>query len=400
MNYSWLAITITLLLAASGSVRGEFENFDQCLESLATQAEAQGRSPAVLALVESLEAQQKVLELDRNQPEFVQTFGRYLALRLSDTRLESGRAQRRERAALLQELTTRYGVPGHYLIAFWGLESNYGGYLGNTPTLDALATLACDPRRSDFFSQEFLIALELVEREALNPDVMRGSWAGAMGHTQFMPSTWQRYARDGDGDQRIDLWNSEADALASAANFLAQLGWVRGQRWGREVRLPPDFAYELAGRQQPRALADWAQLGVRRADGGDLPVADLEAALLVPAGANGPAFLVYDNFNVIMGWNHSEAYALSVGLLADQIAGSAGLVQEPPDEPALARAQIKAAQGALAARGFDPGPADGLWGPASRSALSAYQAAAGERADGHLDQAALGALLAPRDSGN
>src|SRR5690606_7049335 len=194
-----------------------------------------------------MEQQQRVLELDRKQPEFAQTFGQYLSTRVSDDRIRKGRAMYARHRAFLDQLTERYGIPGQYLVAFWGLETNYGGYLGNMPTLDSLATLACDPRRSDFFTTEFLTALRVMDREALQPGQMRGSWAGAMGHTQFMPSNYIRYAIDGDGDGRVDLWGSEKDALASGANFLSHLGWQRDQRWGREVRLPAGFDYTLTG---------------------------------------------------------------------------------------------------------------------------------------------------------
>lgn len=391
-----LGVIFTLLMSPSSAETTDETpvSFQACLADLQQQALAQGRDPYLVdAVVPGLVQQERVLELDRRQPEFMQTFGRYLAVRVNDTRIERGRGKAREQAALLDELTDRYGVPGHYLVAFWGLETNYGGYLGTMPTLDSLATLACDPRRSGFFTAEFLTALELMERESLTTEQMQGSWAGAMGHTQFMPSTFRRYAVDGDGDGRIDLWGSEADALASGAHFLAELGWVPGLRWGREVRLPDGFDYARAGTGEWRSLGHWAQDGVRRADGSPLPVGDIEAMLLVPAGAAGPAFLVYRNFQVIMGWNRSESYALSVGLLADRIAGSAGLVQAPPDDEALRLSEVEALQRALAEQGFDPGPVDGLWGPATRQALAAFESSTNRIADGYPDQDTLNALI-------
>jgi membrane-bound lytic murein transglycosylase B len=214
-----------------------------------------------------------------------------------------------------------------------------------------------------------------------------------MGHTQFMPSTWRRYAIDGDNDGRIDLWGSEADALASGANFLSRMGWVRDLRWGREVLLPDGFDYALAGRSQWLPLSEWAELGVSTAGGQALPRADVEAALLVPAGAEGPAFLVYRNFEVIMGWNRSESYALSVGLLANRIAGAPGLVRPPPNDEALHVDQVRALQQALADRGFDPGPADGIWGPSSRAALTAFETSLDRTADGYPDAGVIALLL-------
>lgn len=335
-------------------------------------------------LIPQLEYLPRVLELDRRQPEFSSTFGNYLNRRVTDTRIEKGQALLAEHRALLDRLTRDYGVPQNILVAFWGLETNYGSYLGDTQTLNALATLGCDERRSRYFSAELMNALGLVETHKLDPQSMRGSWAGAMGHTQFMPSNYKRYGVDGDGDGRIDLWNSTTDALTSAANFLQQLGWQAGQRWGREVSLPRDFDYRLAGIKSPRPLSEWQRLGVRHAAGGTLPVADFDAALIVPAGHTGPAFLVYQNFRIIMRWNNSQAYALSVGLLADRINGAAPLVHPPQGElQRISRAQIKSLQERLNALGFDAGKPDGIAGSGTRAAIRAFQASRGMIADGY-----------------
>jgi membrane-bound lytic murein transglycosylase B len=214
-----------------------------------------------------------------------------------------------------------------------------------------------------------------------------------MGHTQFMPSTYARAAVDGDGDGRIDLWESREDALASAARFLQSLGWQRDLRWGREARLPSDFDYPLAGLDTRKPLAEWAGSGIRRADGGPLPAIGLEASVLVPAGHRGPAFIVYENFHVIMGWNRSEFYALSVGHLADRIAGGGGLFTPPPeDQAALSRDQMIALQEQLLARGYDPGAVDGIMGPGTRRALGRFQQDAGLVADGFPGPDTLQAL--------
>jgi membrane-bound lytic murein transglycosylase B len=275
--------------------------------------------------------------------------------------------------AFLAELTAKYGVPGHYLVAFWGLETNYGGYKGTMPTLDSLATLACDARRKTFFTNELMLALKLVDREKLNPDNMKGSWAGAMGHTQFMPSTYTQYAIDGDQDGTIDLWNSEQDALASAANFLARLGWQAGSRWGREVSLPDGFDYALSGRKHKRSLTEWAQLGVADANGNALPESALVATLRVPSGHQGPVFVTYPNFRIIMRWNNSEFYAIAVGQLADQIIHGPRLVAPLPELAPLSRQVVKVIQQQLNQLGFDVGFADGIMGPDTRTGIRAYQ---------------------------
>jgi membrane-bound lytic murein transglycosylase B len=350
-------------------------DFQGCLDGLETRAREAGVDRELLASVlPGLKPQERVISLDREQPEFVQTFPEYLSKRVTPQRVQRGRELLAEHSGYLEGLAQRYGVPAQYLVAFWGLETNYGGYLGRMPTLDSLATLACDERRSDFFAAEFVAAMQLLEREDLQPEAMQGSWAGAVGHTQFMPSSYLRYAVDGDGDGKVDLWRSERDALASGANFLRSLGWQPGLRWGREVRVTDQAAYELAlGRSDSRPLADWARVGVRRADGSALPAASVSAALILPAGHSGPAFLVYDNFEVILRWNRSESYALAVGHLADRIAGGGTLRADIDTLPALRRADIEQAQRVLNHLGYDAGPVDGILGSGTRQALRDLQ---------------------------
>jgi membrane-bound lytic murein transglycosylase B len=386
-------VTPPVQATAQTSVQTTAPDFSACLNTLQERAREQKLSATTIATVATMEQQQRVLELDGKQPEFVQTFGQYLNARLTDDRIRRGRELYSRHRDFLDQLTTRYGVPGQYLVAFWGLETNYGSYLGNMPTLDSLATLACDPRRGGYFTEEFLTALRVMERESLEPRQMKGSWAGAMGHTQFMPSNYLRYAVDGDGDGNIDLWGSEKDALASGANFLQHLGWVKGIRWGREVSLSDKFDYELIGRNTKRTVRDWASLNVGNADGSTLPPAEIEGSVLVPSGHRGPAFLVYDNFSVIMKWNRSESYALSVGLLADRIAGAGSLRQPPPaDQKALSRAEVEKMQLALNQLGYDLGEADGVMGPATRNAVRAFQRDAGLISDGYPDRTVLEAL--------
>jgi membrane-bound lytic murein transglycosylase B len=376
----WLGLAATF---AAGQLLAQTP-FEQCVARLEILARERGISPAtardVLAEVKPLE---RVISADRSQPEFVQDFGDYLAARVTEQRVALGRTLLAENRQLLDDLTARTGVPGQYLVAFWGLETNYGRVLGNVPVFDSLTTLACDQRRADYFTGELINAMTIVDRGDVPAARMIGSWAGAMGQTQFMPSVYLQHAVDGDGDGRADLWMSTADALASAARFLESLGWARGYRWGREVMLPKDFDYALAGINRPQTVAQWGSLGVTDAAGRKLPAVDLQAALLVPAGSGGPAFLVYENFSVIMRWNRSEFFALAVGHLADRIAGAGGLVRPPPDAPRLAREDLSRIQAALNGDGFDAGPADGILGPATRNAIRDFQASRGLVADGY-----------------
>jgi membrane-bound lytic murein transglycosylase B len=384
-------ILFSCALAATSVAAPQTAEFEACLAGLQAQArEEQVAGWIVDDVIPAMEQQTRVIELDRKQPEFVQTFAEYFDARVTQQRIDRGRELYAEYQDLLLNLAWEYGVPGQYLIAFWGLETNFGGYLGKMPTLDSLATLACDERRKKFFSTEFIHALELLERESLQPELMRGSWAGAMGHTQFMPSAYLKYAVDGDGDGRANLWESRLDALTSAANFLQQLGWETGLRWGREVLLPESFPFERAGTHTTLSLAEWAAYGVRRGDGGPLPDVPVQASILVPAGASGPAFLVYANFEIIMRWNRSESYALSVGHLADRIAGSDALYRQPPrDQPKLTREQIHEAQRRLNELGYDAGKEDGIFGPGTRAALSSFQKDVGIVADGFPNAGSL-----------
>lgn len=359
------------------------DNFNQCRDQLKQAAKDRGyESDRFNSQIDQLKFVPKVIELDRRQPEFSQTFPGYFKRRVSDTRVETGRQRLATHRELLEKLSRQYGVPAQYLVAFWGLETNYGSYLGKMPTLDSLATLACDARRSQFFTDELFEALQLTEMKGI-PLPMTGSWAGALGNTQFMPSNYRRFAVDGNGDGIIDLWGSIPDALTSAANFLQHLGWQAGERWGREVRLPDDFDYNLAGQSQRQPLTFWQQQGILTADGHPLPNADMQAAVLLPSGYDGPAFLVYQNFEVIMRWNRSEYYALSVGHLADRINGAGALRQAMPDVPdKISIEHMSQLQQQLTSAGYDTGGVDGILGPATRSAIRQYQLANQLIADG------------------
>lgn len=372
------------------------DGFSQCIAGLQDRARAERLPVWVIDdVMVKLKPQPRVIALDRSQPEFIQTFANYLYQRVTPERVRRGRQLLREYDRFLAEMTSRYGIPGRYLIAFWGMETNFGANLGTMPTLDSLATLACDTRRSDYFADELMMALRLLNRESLKPREMQGSWAGAIGHTQFMPSVYLEYAVDGDQDGHINLWNSKRDALASAANFLANLGWHRGARWGREVLLPHGFPYAQTGLSNRQPLSHWSSLGVTLTNAGRLPEADMKASILLPAGHTGPAFLVYGNFNVIMKWNHSEFYGLSIGVLADRLVGAGELARPPStSERALSRDMIERIQGSLNRLGFNAGAADGVLGPATRSALRAFQKSSGIIADGYPDNETITALTA------
>ena len=385
------AFALALLLLPT-AVAAE-DDFTACTERLFTQARAAGIAPATLArLRPELEPLARVLRLDRAQPEFTQSFARYLDGRVDGWRLRRGRALLAQHARLLDEIEQRHAIDPALLVALWGLETNFGGNFGDVPVFSALATLACDGRRAALFDQEWLAALQLLEAGSL-PLEARGSWSGAMGHMQFMPSTIAAHAGDHDGDGRIDLWRSLADAFGSAATYLRAAGWQPGEPWGREVVLPDDFDLALNGRDRSRPLTAWQDAGVTAAHGelSDDP-GTLEASLLLPSGHHGPAFLLYPNFDVLLTWNASTFYALSVGLLADRLSGAPPLQTAPPDEPRLHRDQVEEMQERLTALGFDAGPADGVVGPLTRAALRDWQQHAGLPADGHPNETSLEAL--------
>jgi len=387
------SIIFTAGLLASPLIFAQDNDFSQCKARISERAAAENLPQWIVQdVVANLDIQPRVIELDRNQPEFTQTFGDYLGKRVTTFRVMQGRLLLSQYSELLKKLTDQYGVPGRYLVAFWGLETNFGSYLGNMSTLNSLATLACDQRRSDFFTSELIHAFHILIDNEIDPEDMRGSWAGAVGHTQFMPSSYRRYAVDGDGDGKIDLWNSVPDALTSAANFLQSLGWHAQERWGREVRLADNFPYEQAGLLNRKSLREWQNLGVTQISGRPLPLEDMQAAVLVPAGHEGPAFLVYDNFDVIMRWNRSESYALSVGYLADRIGGAGTLENMPLEDAQIRIADIQLMQEQLNARGFDSGEPDGVMGSQTRAALREYQRSEGLIPDGFPDSGTLSSL--------
>jgi membrane-bound lytic murein transglycosylase B len=368
-------------------------NFVECKLSLADLALQSGVSKQrINQEIPNLKQLPKVLEYDRNQPEFVQTFPSYYGARVNQWRIEKGKAALKEKKVFLAELTKKYGIPGHYLLSFWGLETNFGDYKGKMSTLDSLATLACDPRRSDYFTGELILALKLMDREGLNKQEMIGSWAGAMGHTQFMPTAYTKYAIDGDGDGKINLWDSEEDALASAANFLNKLGWKPGLRWGREVALPTDINYANVSNDK-NPISHWSELGIKKANGATLGKANILAKLIIPAGHEGPSFLVYHNFNVILRWNNSEFYGIAVGQLANRILGNDKLSKLLPDLPKYSISQMAQMQRKLTSLGFDVGGVDGIIGPSTRAGIRQFQSNNKMIADGFPSTDTFNAIM-------
>ncbi|WP_258405841.1 lytic murein transglycosylase [Shewanella sp. FJAT-51649] len=377
----------------SDTIAAHAAAFPTCVANLQERARTEGLSEATIQdTVASLQFVPKVIELDQAQPEFSQTFNNYFTKRATDWRVNEGRRLLQKHRALLDKLAQEYGVPPQYILSFWGLETNYGSYKGKMSVLDSLATLACEPRRSGYFTTELMQALKLKEKYGFDKSTMVGSWAGAMGHTQFMPSAYAKYAIDGDGDGKADLWNSTEDALTSAANFLQHLGWQRNERWGREVVLPRNFNYENLGAKQAQPLSQWAAQSVVQSNGLPLPAIDMKAALYLPSGHTGPAFLGYENFNVIMRWNRSEFYAITVGHLADRINGGEPLKVAPPEQPRLSREQIKQLQTKLNESGFDVGKPDGVLGRNSSAGIQAFQRSKNMIADGFPSPEVFSAL--------
>jgi lytic murein transglycosylase len=328
----------------------------------------------------------RVIELDTRQPEFVRSTGDYVRQSVTEERIQKGR-QRRAEVTQFAEIEARFGVPSEILTGIWSQESAYGQIQGDLDVIRSLASLASDGRRRDWAETQIFAAFRMIQEGDATREQMKGSWAGAMGQTQLIPEAFLTTAVDGDGDGKRDIWGSSADALASAGNLMMKDGWRRGESWAREVRLPEGFDYALT--EGPRkSPMEWATLGARRADG--LPFADADkdtpCQLIVPAGASGPAFLIFPNHMVIRRYNNSTAYALSVGLLADRIAGMGPLTVAWPVEPPLSTDDRVGAQKALLALGFDPGAADGVIGVNTRVALRGWQKSKGMAADGHLTQ--------------
>jgi membrane-bound lytic murein transglycosylase B len=343
----------------------------------------------------------EVLEKARDQPEFVRPLWDYIDSAVSQKRIENGKAKLRQYRPLLDALERTYGVDRHILVAIWGMESSYGEVLNNPKivksVVQSLATLAyADRRRARFGRQQLLAALKILQRGDISPSGLTGSWAGAMGHTQFIPTTYNAYAVDFDGDKRRNIWTSPADALASAAHYLKKSGWVGGKTWGYEVVMPRRFDYRLADGDKTLTLAQWQKLDIRRAGGKNFPRPNDRAELLLPSGAKGPAFLLLRNHFVIKRYNNATSYALAIGHLADRLRGGGAFAQAwPRSERPLSKTELRELQAQLARVGHYKGRIDGKIGPMSRAAIRAFQVHAGLAADGYA-----GAMLLNRLRGS
>jgi lytic murein transglycosylase len=372
-------------------------NFRGCIEGLWPQASPRGIARAAFdAHTAGLTPDLKIMDLVDSQPEFTKTFWDYLDLLITDERIQKGRDLLAQHRATLDAVERTYGVDRHILVAIWGVETRYGALAGERSVLRSLATLSCVGRRQDFFRGEFLAALEIVSRGDVRPERFVGSWAGAFGATQFMPSAFKRYAVDFDGDGRRDTVDSVPDLIASTANMLKRTGWATGQGWGYEVVAPQGFDYRLADRGREQTIHQWEQLGFRRPGGLSFAAPNDRAFLLAPAGARGPSFLMLHNFRVIMKYNPAETYALAIGHLADRLRGGGPIAQPwPRDERALSRTERLELQQRLASRGFNIGEPDGRLGARTREAVRAFQARSGLVPDGYASSGVLDRLRMP-----
>jgi len=387
--------------AAAPSVAAPADpEYDRCVANrLRPQAIARGiRGEAFDRYMAGVAADRSVLELLDAQPEFTTPIWDYLAGLVDEERVADGKAMLATHRELLAKVSAQYGVDPETVVAVWGVESDFGRIHGKRPLLQSLSVLSCFGRRQEFFRGEFLATLKLLHDGDLRDPGITGSWAGAFGHTQFMPTTYARIAVDGDGDGRRDLVDSIPDALASTANYLKRSGWQAGRPWGFEVKLPAGFDASLAGRTRRRPLSDWVARGVTRVDGTAIAPSDARSALLLPAGRNGPAFVVFRNYDAIYSYNAAESYALAIATLADRLRGGSGLATPwPTDDPGLSRAQRRELQELLLARGHAIGEVDGMIGSNTRRAIREEQQRLGlTPADGRAGQRILEAMRAGR----
>jgi len=364
------------------------QKFARWVAAFSTSARAAGISEATLhTAFDTVRFVPSAIASDQAQPEFTRAIWDYLDSAVSPQRIARGAARLQQLRSATQgdidAIAARYGVPAEVLVAIWGIESNFGSFVGDIPTIDALATLGFEGRREEWARGQLLAALRILQSGDIDRAQMVGSWAGAMGQTQFLPSAFLAFAVDADGDGRRDIWGSVPDVMASTANFLARSGWQAGQPWGLEVRLPPSFDYARAAPDVRQPTSTWSDEGVQAMNGTPLP-ALADTSILLPAGARGPAFLVGPNFRTILRYNNATSYALAVHLLAQRLAGGPAVQAPwPRDMQPLARNQLLALQTALNARGFDTGTPDGVMGPATQRGIRQYQRSQGLAADGY-----------------
>ena len=362
--------------------------FAAFVQSFRATALAQGIKPETYdRSMAGIARDPRVEQANLQQPEFAKPIWEYLDGAVSDKRVATGAAILVADKAMLDDIEKRFGVPREYLVAIWGVESSYGEGMGHLNMFQALATLAYDGPRMDYGRKELIAAFKMEERENLDPKQMTSSWAGAFGQTQFVPSSFLATAVDGDGDGKIDLWHSPADALASTALLLANAGWKDESEWGFEVTLPAGFDYADADIDTMKTVAEWKRLGVHKANGDALVASDRPASILIPAGMHGPAFMVLDNFRVVLKYNNAQSYALGVCLLADRIRGGAPVITAwPRQEVPLTRDERIAFQTDLKKLGYDAGDPDGVLGHKVRASVRAYQKAHGLPADGFVTE--------------
>jgi lytic murein transglycosylase len=373
-------------------------NFSTCLEGLWPDAAQRGVSRATFdAYVGGLTPDLRIMDLMDAQPEFTKAFWDYLDILVNDARIKRGQEVLAQYRPQFDAMEKAYGVDRNIVAAIWGVESNFGTAGGDRPVVRSTATLACIGRRQEFFRNEFLATLEILEHGDVNPDHLKGSWAGAFGPTQFMPTSFRRYAVDFDGDGRRDVVDSPADLIASTANNLKIDGWIPGQSWGYEVVLPAGFDFMLADSAKAMTVRDWEKKGMVRTGGRPFPRPTDKAYLVVPAGASGPAFLMLNNFRVIMKYNPAEAYALAIGHLADRMRGAQPFVTPwPRQERVLTSAERYELQAHLVRRGFNiGGDPDGRISTKSRSAIKSFQASLGAVPDGFATAGLLERLRQP-----
>nr|WP_321460227.1 lytic murein transglycosylase [uncultured Cohaesibacter sp.] len=375
------------------------QGFQDWIRSFWPTARAQGITAQTYnAAFAGAQFDSSVIKRATNQPEFVKPIWSYMDGAVSDLRIKNGQEMRRKYASLLAKLEQSYGVDRHVLLAIWGMETAYGSIFSNKalikPTIQSLAMLAyADPQRGEFGRTQLIAALKILQNGDITPSGMVGSWAGAMGHTQFIPTTFLSKAVDFDGDGHRDIWNSIPDALASSANLLKEAGWESGKTWGYEVTLPGNFAFELADGNVTKTLADWQALGAKRVHGRSFPRPDDRAQLIMPAGYRGPAFLILKNFSVIKRYNNATSYALAIGHLADRIRGGGGFAHEwPRSDRMLTRSEREEVQTILNRLGYDTGGVDGRLGSKSRAAIRHWQKKSGLVPDGFASGDLLEAL--------
>ena len=381
-----LFIGVVTMITSNANADSKFESW---VQSFWTQAKRAGISSELYKeAFKGVVPDPEVLESARKQPEFVTPIWEYLDVRVSDSRIKNGKKKIKEWVDLINDIELKYGVDKHIFIAIWGMESAYGVVLDNPKivknNIRSLATLAfADRRRSKYARTQLLECLKIIQNGDVELVNMTGSWAGAMGHTQFIPTTYQAYAVDFDGDGRRDIWNSIPDALASTASYLKKSGWKTGKSWGYEVVLPENFDYGLLEASTEFSISKWLSLGIKRASGDEFPSVNDKARIYAPAGARGPAFILLKNFRVLKRYNNADTYALSVGHLADRLSGHKEFVQAwSKDYRPLSRSEIKTLQIQLNKKGFGAGPVDGKAGPGTRRAIRAYQKSTGLVADG------------------